>query len=127
VIARYPRRGVELLADSDPQVGRHIRELTIETAFRMQRRVLILGRASAVEKVGAFLLEMADRSSGANDDAIALPMSRYDIADYLALSAETVSRALTLLNHRAAIRLTSVHSVRIIDRHALEERIDAQI
>ena len=81
--------------------------------------MLILGRATAQEKVGSFLIEMAERLSGATD-AVALPMSRYDIADYLALSVETVSRALTDLRHRKAIVLTGAHHVKILDRGALE-------
>lgn len=121
VIASYPRRRMEMLADADPQVGRRIRELAFEASSRMQRRILILGRTSAVEKVSSFLLEMAERSSDESGEAVGLPMSRYDIADYLALSTETVSRALAALKHRAAISLTSVHSVRIVDRDALEE------
>jgi CRP-like cAMP-binding protein len=48
-------------------------------------------------------------------------MSRYDIADYLALSVETVSRAVTELRHRGAIRLPTAHQVRIVDPRALAE------
>jgi CRP/FNR family nitrogen fixation transcriptional regulator len=48
-------------------------------------------------------------------------MSRYDIADYLAVSVETVSRALTDLKHRGVIQLSGTRIVRIVDRDALEE------
>jgi CRP/FNR family transcriptional regulator, nitrogen fixation regulation protein len=48
-------------------------------------------------------------------------MSRYDIADYLAISVETVSRSLTDLKHRGSIRLTNTRQVRIVDREALTE------
>jgi len=50
-----------------------------------------------------------------------LPMSREDIADYLALSVETVSRSLTQLKRRGVIQLMGTRRVRIIDRHALDE------
>jgi DNA-binding transcriptional ArsR family regulator len=50
-----------------------------------------------------------------------LPISRYDIADYLGLSVETVSRSLTSLKNRGLIALSGPRSVRIIDRNALEE------
>ena len=119
VVARYPRRQVEALADSDPEVGRLIREVAFETISRAQARTLILGRTTAAEKVGSFLLEMAERWAGATVDAFVLPMSRYDIADYLALAAETVSRALTDLTRRGAIALVRAHRVRIVDRDAL--------
>jgi DNA-binding Lrp family transcriptional regulator len=48
-----------------------------------------------------------------------LPMSREDIADYLALSVETVSRSLTHLKRRGLIRLTGTREIRILDRRAL--------
>jgi CRP/FNR family transcriptional regulator, nitrogen fixation regulation protein len=122
VVACYPRRRLERLADSDPQLARRVRELALEAASRLEAQILILGRTTALEKVSSFILEMAQRSSnGAAAEAVVLPMSRYDIADYLALSAETVSRSLTSLKRRAAIRLMGSHRVRIVDRSALQE------
>lgn len=119
VVASYPRRLIERLADSNPEVARGIRELAFDATSRLQSRLLILRRTTAVKKVGSFLLEMAERSRDENDDAISLPMSRYDIADYLALSVETVSRALTNLKGRGAIRLSGTRRINIIDRDAL--------
>jgi CRP-like cAMP-binding protein len=120
VVARFPRRRVEVLADSDPRIGRSIREAAFEAISRSQARMIILGRMSAQGKVGAFLLEMAGRSD-AGPDRVFLPMSRYDIGDYLALAAETVSRTLSELRQSGAIRLEGTHKVRIMDRAALEE------
>jgi hypothetical protein len=51
-------------------------------------------------------------------------MSRYDIADYLGMAVETVSRALTELRHRRAIALRGVRRVQICDRSALEDLAD---
>jgi CRP-like cAMP-binding protein len=120
VVASYPRRLIERLADSNPEVGRRIRELTFDATSRLQSRLLILRRTTAVKKVGSFLLEMAERSHDGNEEALSLPMSRYDIADYLTLSVETVSRALTNLRERGAIRLSGTRRINIIDRDALE-------
>lgn len=124
IVARYPRRRLEMLADSDPQLRQLIREMTFETISRLQARILILGQMTALEKVGSFVLEMAERLSGEGSETFMLAMSRYDIADYLALSAETVSRTLTELRHRGAITLSGTHRLRIVDRGALEEGSD---
>ncbi len=123
-IARFPRRHLERIANADPEVGRLIRTLAFEAISRLQARLLILGRITAVEKVGAFLIEMAERLPDGSAEVMALPMSRYDIADYLGLSVETVSRALTDLKQSGAIRFSGKRHVRIVDRSALDEDSD---
>jgi CRP-like cAMP-binding protein len=124
-VARYPRGKIERLADFDPRVGRLIREAAFEAISRSQARMLILGRMSALERVGAFLIEMAERSRAA-PGGIVLSMSRYDIADYLGLAAETVSRTLSDLRQSGVIRLEGTHRVRLLDRAALEQGDGAQ-
>jgi CRP-like cAMP-binding protein len=121
VLACYPRQRLEVLADTDPDVGQFIRKMAFEMISRLQARMVILGRKTAVEKVGAFLIEMAERSSTRNTHALVLAMSRYDIADYLGLSVETVSRALTALKHSGVIALASTRRVMIVNRGALAE------
>ncbi|MFZ1906351.1 MAG: helix-turn-helix domain-containing protein [Steroidobacteraceae bacterium] len=125
LIARYPRRGVERLADYHPEIAHCIREAAFESIARLQSHMISLGRTSALERVCAFLLEVADRSHTAPTHAVSLPMSRYDIADYLGLAVETVSRCLTELRGRRAIAFRSVRQVRIRDRSALEEVADS--
>jgi CRP/FNR family nitrogen fixation transcriptional regulator len=120
LIARYQRASVEQLADCDPLIAHNIRELAFETIARLQRRLVILNRSKALERVSSFLLEMADRSRIGPSHPVFLPMSRYDIADYLGLAVETVSRALTELRRRRAIVFRSARQVRICDRAALE-------
>jgi CRP/FNR family transcriptional regulator, nitrogen fixation regulation protein len=120
-VASFPRQRLELLADSDPQLAREIRQVAFETLSRMQSQLLTLGRITALEKVGSFLLELASRSSERSSDKVTLPISRYDIADYLALSVETVSRSLTDLKNRGVIRLLSTRMVMIVDRDALDD------
>jgi CRP/FNR family nitrogen fixation transcriptional regulator len=119
-VARYPRRGAERVADSDPQVARRIRELAFGSVLRGQRRLLILGRATALEKVSSFLLEMTDCFRTRPVGPVILPMSRYDIADYLAIAVETVSRALTNLREGGVIQFDGVRCVQIRDRQSLE-------
>jgi CRP-like cAMP-binding protein len=73
--------------------------------------------------VGAFLVEMAHRSFDRNQQAVVLPMSRYDIADYLAISVETVSRALTELKRRGLIRYVGTRRIRLLDHSPLENGV----
>jgi CRP/FNR family nitrogen fixation transcriptional regulator len=119
--ASYPRQRVEVLADSDPRIAREIRQVSFEALSRLQAQLLIVGRITALEKVGSFILEMATRLSDGGSNQVVLPVSRYDIADYLAVSVETVSRALADLKERGVIALSGTRTVKIIDRGALEE------
>jgi CRP-like cAMP-binding protein len=121
VVIGYPRRRAEKLAEHNPQLTREIQEIALETISRLQEQLLILGRTTALEKVGCFLLLMAERLSAGGADRVHLPISRYDIADYLALSVETVSRSLTDLKHRGMISLAGTRQVRIVNRSALED------
>lgn len=123
-IARYPLLDAEQLADAAPEIGRRVRQAAFESLNRMQSRMVLLGRASALERVSVFLLEMADRHSAGSTDVVVLPMSRYDIADYLAMAVETVSRALTQLRRARVISLRDVRDVRICNRHLLRRIAD---
>ena len=84
---------------------------------------LILGRITAREKVGAFLLTIMQQIDSGDSDRLVLPTSRYDIADYLTLSVETVSRSLTDLKQRGLISLTGPRRVQIVDRDRLSNRL----
>jgi CRP/FNR family nitrogen fixation transcriptional regulator len=87
--------------------------LTGRELHRVQDRILLLIK-NARERVGSFLLEMAERAS--DSKTIELPMSRQDIADYLGLTIETVSRTLTALETASAIEV-SPSSRRIVLRN----------
>ena len=76
--------------------------LTARELKRADKRALLLGK-TAQERVASFLVDMAERGAGGN--AIELPMSRQDIADYLGLTIETVSRTLAFLEKKSAIRV----------------------
>src|SRR5262249_25765867 len=94
------RSAVMALAARDNDVARQMWELTARELARVREHSLVLIK-SAEERVAGFLLEMADRASGGG--AVELPMSRQDIADYLGLTIETVSRTLKHLEDAAAI------------------------
>jgi CRP/FNR family nitrogen fixation transcriptional regulator len=82
----------------------------------MQKRVLLLVQ-SAQERVASFLLEMAGRTPARN--VIELPMTRQDIADYLGLTIETVSRTLTALEAAATIEVPTARRIVLRNRPAL--------
>jgi CRP/FNR family nitrogen fixation transcriptional regulator len=117
---RYRRPQMESLLEADPQLARRVRELAFVSIDRMQRRMILLGRSRALERVCGFLLEMAHRTQVETEDAVSLPMSRYDIADYLAIAVETVSRSLTTLRSERVIAFFDARHFRIVNREALE-------
>jgi CRP/FNR family nitrogen fixation transcriptional regulator len=89
-------QSLELVADSDAMVARNLLSMTTSNLQHAEDHMLLLGRKTSLERVAAFLLEMDKRLSGV--DVMALPMSRRDIADYLGLTLETVSRAISHLH-----------------------------
>ena len=110
------RSAVEALAARDNDVARQLWATTGRELQRMQEHILLLIK-SAQERVAGFLLEMADRVSSTN--VVELPMSRQDIADYLGLTIETVSRTLTILENSAAIAVPSSRRIVLRNRAAL--------
>lgn len=110
------RSAVIALAARDNDVARQMWDLTAHELQRAQDRILVLIK-SAQERVAGFLLEMADRAS--DGGAVELPMSRQDIADYLGLTIETVSRTLTQLEKSATIELPTSRRIVLRNRSAL--------
>jgi CRP/FNR family nitrogen fixation transcriptional regulator len=121
VLASYPGGRVELFAERDPQFARELREVAFQSLNRTQDQLLILGGITALEKVGSFLLSLDGRASERRGQ-VELPVTRYDIAEYLAVSVETVCRAITDLQHRGVITLAGKRTVKILNRSALEDR-----
>ena len=107
---------ITALAGRDPAIGHELFALTGRELRRVQDRVLLLVK-SAQERVAGFLLEMAERASAGN--TVELPMSRQDIADYLGLTIETVSRTLTGLESAAAIEVPTSRRIVLRNRSAL--------
>jgi CRP/FNR family nitrogen fixation transcriptional regulator len=95
IVRLIKRETLQLMAGSDAVILHKLLSMTIRNLEHAENHMLLLGRKTAAEKVAAFLLEM-DRRTGV-DKMLLLPMSRRDIADYLGLTFETVSRALSQL------------------------------
>jgi CRP/FNR family nitrogen fixation transcriptional regulator len=107
------------LAARDGEVANELWSAATADLRAAQEHVLLLGRKSAQERLAAFLLEMAARTNGG--EAVDLPMSRLDIADYLGLTIETVSRSMTALESAAVIELPNARHVRLCNRRALSQ------
>jgi CRP/FNR family transcriptional regulator, nitrogen fixation regulation protein len=110
------RSAVITLAARDNDVAQQMWALTARELQRVQDHIMVLIK-SARERVASFLLEMAGRAAGGG--AVELPMSRQDIADYLGLTIETVSRTLTQLEKTAAIELPTSRRIVLRNRSAL--------
>jgi CRP/FNR family nitrogen fixation transcriptional regulator len=115
------RRAAVARAEHDAQTARQLWTVTAQDLDRAQEHMLLLGRKNAAEKVAAFLLDMAVRSCRG---LIELPMSRYDIADYLGLTIETVSRTLSALESRGLIEVVSARRIAVKSLPALR-RLDS--
>jgi CRP/FNR family nitrogen fixation transcriptional regulator len=116
-VISYRRRGLETLAANDQALSRQLFSHAMKNLARAQEHSLSLGRRNAVEKVAAFLIELFEKAPDAK--VITLAMTRQDIADYLGLTMETVSRTLSQLERDAFIELTTARQIRMKDRAAL--------
>jgi CRP/FNR family nitrogen fixation transcriptional regulator len=121
VVLVVKRSALIALADRSGDIARQLWSFTAGELQRVRAHMLLLIK-SAEERVACFLLEMADRLSTA--ESVELSMSRQDIADYLGLTIETVSRTLTHLEAKAAIALPTSRHILFRNRKALT-RLDA--
>jgi len=108
-------RGSALAAD--PATGGRLTRCALRCLQRSQAHLVTLGRRTAAEKVARFLIDLADRTGGADD--LALPMSRQDIADFLGLTIETVSRTFSQLQAQGLIAVAGCRAVVLRRRAAL--------
>jgi CRP-like cAMP-binding protein len=120
---RWSKRSVEALAEWKPALVKCLRSMVNDDIASAREHMLLLGRKDAIERVASFLLMMADR--GEDPERVSLPMTRLDIADYLGLTVETVSRTLALLRSRSLIRVHESHEVAFLNRGAIEELANA--
>jgi len=117
-LIRYSRRSFDNLLSEQPALGRCLLRMLCHGLTAAHEQMLLLGRKTAQEKLASFLLIMAERSGGG--DAVVLPMTRADIGDYLGLTIETVSRAVSHLKSEGIIQLKSANEVVIRNRALLE-------
>jgi CRP/FNR family nitrogen fixation transcriptional regulator len=115
------RMSLAHFAETDATVARNLLVMTASNLRHAEDHMLLLGRKTSLERVAAFLLEMDGRLTAAG--VMALPMSRRDIADYLGLTLETVSRALSALEGQGVLGFLgqTQRQIVLLDRAKLAE------
>jgi CRP/FNR family transcriptional regulator, anaerobic regulatory protein len=114
---RFERTALEALIEAFPQMDRKLR-FTLTRAMDASFELLFsLGRKDALQKVASFLwyVSYRQRKLGQPDNPVHLPMRRADIADFMGLTTETVSRTLKTLKDMGAIRLQGAYDVDVTD------------
>ena len=106
---------------SEPGFGKTLLQITATELANTKEQLLSLGRKTAAEKLASSLLSIARRSptSDGSEIYLHLPMKRCDIADYLGLTVETVSRHFTRLKQAGVIRLLSSNEIIVDDLTSL--------
>lgn len=117
-IAVVRRAAIDDLVDRSPEAGRAMWSLAVQDMRRMREHMLLLGRKSAAQRVASLLLELSERT-GARD-TVQAPMSRSDMADYLGLTIETVSRTLSQFERDGLIALPTTRRIVLKNLAALK-------
>lgn len=105
--------GIRIIrAGAGADLSRELLPLVLQGLVKAQEHLLVLGRQHAAERVAAFLLDMASRQGDLEE--FDLPMSRGDVADYLGLTIETVSRVFSRMKDKGIVHLPSLRRVRIL-------------
>ena len=111
--------GIRVLRHVDGQESSPaLLKMALKSLARTQHQLVLLGCRSANARMASFLIDLADRQG--EDRCVHLPMQRNDVADYLGMTFETVSRSLRFLKDEGVIRLKTISDIEILDRDALE-------
>lgn len=119
----FPFPAVQRLIHEMPNLERRLLSVAHEDLDLAQEWMLLLGRKTAQERLATFLLLLVSKASvrGLKGGAVELPMNRGEIADYLGLTIETVSRQFSKLKKAGMIRIDDSHAVTIVDAERLAE------
>ncbi|OYR08868.1 helix-turn-helix domain-containing protein [Brucella grignonensis] len=121
VLCAFSSKEMEALMNSFPKLKERLHQMTREALRTARDNQLVLGRLAPVEKLASFLLVLAARAEkrGEKANLVHLAMNRTDIADYLGLTIETVSRSFTKLKTQGLIQLLDANTVEILSRRSL--------
>ena len=124
---RFSRSTLRTVLDEFPAMEKRLLDFASNELVAAQEQMLLLGRKTARERVASFLLGQEARASQwlcETPEAMTLAMTRSDIADYLGLTIETVSRTFTRLKNEGLISIPATDKVRLINRDGLAELAD---
>ncbi len=116
-ILLFTRRQIEAMAQQNQDAARELWIMTADHLRYAEDHLMLLGRKTALERLASFLLDMDARNG--NSGFFELPMSRRDIADYLGLTLETVSRGFSELQKQQLLELAGARHVALRDRSSL--------
>lgn len=119
VVLAIRRSALTDLARRDIDIAGELWMMSAKRLERSEDHILMLGRKNASERVAGFLVDFAHRIDARDD--FDLPMSRQDIADYLGLTIETVSRTFSQFEHLGVLKAHNSRRIRLTNRDALED------
>lgn len=122
----FPRHDFLQLVDKFPTLKANARQIGGNVLAQTLDQLFALGQKKAHERLCFLLAQISHRQCGAHRVDIELIMSRQDIADYLGLTIETVSRAFARLKSMGLIEIVNAHRIRILERGVLEELASVQ-
>ncbi|MGE4482141.1 Crp/Fnr family transcriptional regulator [Acidocella sp.] len=132
-LCRFSRAGLRGMFAEYPALERKLLDVAMHELVLNQQQMLLLGRKTALERIASFLLSWAQRqevcgTGGGLPSAnvrLVLPLSRTDLADYLGLTIETVSRSLSNLKKDGLIEIPSIHEIVLLRPKMLENIAEA--
>lgn len=126
-LCRFQRSELTQLLEDIPTLERRLFHRATEELNLAQEQIVLLGRKTAAERVASFLRSLRTRQEKRHLPAnpVIVPMTRTDIADYLGLTTETVSRTITQFKNKGLIRVESASRIRVLDDDELDGLAEA--
>lgn len=130
-VCRFSRPSLATMLNEYPALERKLLDIAVHELALSQQHLLLLGRKTALERLATFLLtwwQQRDSCGGALPHAntkLTLPLSRTDLADYLGLTIETISRSLSTMKKNGLIEIPNIHEIVLLRPQALADIAEA--
>lgn len=131
-LCRFSRTGLRAMFAEYPVLERKLLDVAMHELVLSQQQMLLLGRKTALERIASFLISWAQRQEICGEGKLPRPnakltlaLSRTDLADYLGLTIETVSRSLSHLKKNGLIEIPNIHEIVLLRPQALEDIAEA--